>query len=106
MMHGLHWTGLADMVDRCAHSTAIKSDEYCVFASWLFDDPAWHRGGHWYDNKPCYASNAAQLIEGDHGDVQECHEDGRALGPHCPELAPFHRGWCGGSSWGLMFVRG
>ncbi len=68
-------------------------------------EPDWEPGGHWWNNSSAYRWAFGYANEGHHGTGQQCFGDGTGLGPHTPPYAPFHRGWCGSASWGLVYAR-
>lgn len=68
----------------------------------------WNPGGYWYDasgGTGAYGWFMGQGCEGDHSTGTVCHNSGKCLGYHGGSYSMFHRGWCGSSDWGLVFVR-
>jgi len=78
--------------------------------TWDETDARFSPGGYWWDrhgdnDDEAYVAPFGHGGEGDQGNSGTCFQDGRMLGPHAPDLAPFHRGWCNNKDWGMIFVR-
>ena len=73
---------------------------------WNIDaSQAWSDGAYWHANSPSYYWFMGQgrgTVTGATG----CAHDGSGLSWHKGGTnGPFHRGWCGTSEWGLVYVR-
>ena len=87
-------------------SSEVKASTCHQWTTGYSANPSWSSGGHWWDNSGAYRWAFGHGAEGHHGTGSKCYGNGRGLGPHNGGHSPFHRGWCGGRSWGLVFVRG
>ena len=87
-------------------SSELKSNTCNKWTTTYSTSPTWSGGGHWWDNSTAYRWAFGHGNEGHHGTGSTCYGNGRGLGAHNGSWAPFHRGWCGVKSWGLVFAKG
>ena len=70
------------------------------------DNPVWLPGAHWWYNSDAYRwAFGYQSAENGHLGSGTCYNGGEGLGPHNSSHAPFHRGWCGSTAWGQVWVK-